>query len=106
MWLCSRTRTTAAPRRSGHGLARTRPERPKPRRPAAARQPALHAAPQPILHATIFGFPPKPWRVPLCCLRLDGSDLLVLDRRQQPGGAMATAGVVEVVAPGHHNLSC
>src|SRR6478672_9866822 len=52
------------------------------------------------------GFPPKPWRVPLCCLRLDGSDLLVLDRRQQPGGAMATAGVVEVVAPGRHNLSC
>src|SRR4029079_9967569 len=52
------------------------------------------------------GFPPKPWRVPLCCLRLDGSDLLVLDRRQQPGGAMATAGVVEVVAPGRHTLSC
>src|SRR6201990_2925866 len=60
----------------------------------------------PTNHPYASGFPPKPWRVPLCCLRLDGSDLLVLDRRQQPGGAMATAGVVEVVAPGRHDLSC
>jgi putative transposase len=54
----------------------------------------------------VCGLPPKTWRVLLSCLRLVSSDLLVLDRRQQPGGAVATAGVVEVVAPGRDDRSC
>ena len=31
---------------------------------------------------------------------LDGNDVLVLDRRQQPGGAVATACLAEVRVPG------
>jgi hypothetical protein len=47
-----------------------------------------------------IGLPPKSWRRPLCCVRLDGSDLLVIDRRQQPRRAVPTLSVVEIVARG------
>ncbi len=62
--------------------------------------------PGPLILLGKSGLPPKTWRVLLSCLRLVSSDLLVLDRRQQPGGAVATAGVVEVVAPGRDDRSC
>src|SRR4029077_18670765 len=41
----------------------------------------------------------------LCCLRSDGSDLLVFDRRQQSGGAVPSSSVVEVVTPHHDDFA-
>ncbi len=46
-----------------------------------------------------LGFPPKRGGFLLSRLRLDCSDFLVLDRRQQPGRAVSTLDVVEIVAP-------
>ena len=42
----------------------------------------------------------------LCCGRLVCSKSLVLDRRHQCSGAVSASVVVEVLAPGHHNLAC
>jgi hypothetical protein len=42
---------------------------------------------------------------PLCCLRSDGSDLLVFDRRQQSGGTVPSSSVVEVVTPRHDDFA-
>ena len=53
-----------------------------------------------------LGFPSNREGFPLCCGRLVCSESLVLDRRHQCGGAVSASGVVEVLAPGHHNLAC
>src|ERR1700747_2764656 len=50
--------------------------------------------------STPNGFPLKSWRLHLCCVRLDGSDSLVLVRSQQRRRAVPSFGVVEVLAPG------
>src|SRR5271156_5694800 len=55
---------------------------------------------------------PEPWASPeiveafLCCGRLVCSESLVLDRRHQCRRAVSASGVVEVLAPRHHNLAC
>src|SRR6476620_1702781 len=46
------------------------------------------------------GFPLKSWRLHLSCVRLDGSDSLVLVRSQQRRRAVPSFDVVEVLAPG------
>ena len=49
---------------------------------------------------TIDGFPLRSWRLHLSCVRLDGSDSLVLVGRQQRRRAVPSFDVVEVLAPG------
>ncbi len=46
------------------------------------------------------GFPLRSWRLHLSCVRLDGSDSLVLVGRQQRRRAVPSFDVVEVLAPG------
>ena len=48
----------------------------------------------------LTGFPLKSWRLHLSCVRLDGSDSLVLVRSQQRRRAVPSFDVVEVLAPG------
>src|SRR6478672_13152501 len=48
----------------------------------------------------MIGFPLKSWRLHLSCVRLDGSDSLVLVRSQQRRRAVPSFDVVEVLAPG------
>ena len=52
------------------------------------------------------GFPWNRGGFFLCCGRLVCSKSLVLDRRHQCSGAVSASVVVEVLAPGHHNLAC
>ncbi|MDA3660156.1 MCE family protein, partial [Mycobacterium xenopi] len=56
----------------------------------------LHGGGIPDLDVIQTGLPLKSWRRSLCCLRLVGSDLFVLDWRQQAGGAVPTLSVVEI----------
>src|SRR5260370_38607763 len=49
---------------------------------------------------------PRIVKASLCCGRLVCSESLVLDGRHQCDGAVSASVVVEVLAPGHHNLAC
>ena len=62
---------------------------------------APHPAPRSDLWAS-----PGIVEASLCCGRLVCSKSLVLDRRHQCSGAVSASVVVEVLAPGHHNLAC